>query len=190
MLKLKQTNVTRIFALILVTILLTNFVSAFGVSSSFWKGNPLRIAPGETIDIDLRLQNMVGTGDTIVRASLGEGAGIATIEEKDYLVKSGTKDTKVPIRITIPEDAIIGQTHQVTIDFSTVTKASAGTLTIGTAIGTTFDVEIVAESPMTLPTKPESTTTFPMWLLTLTIVAIMLIIIMIIVKAKRKTKKR
>ena len=94
---------------IILIILSISFISAFGVSSSYWKGNPLLIAPGDTKTISLRLQNMVEDGEDItVRAILTDGFEIASTEEKDYLVRAGTKDTEVPIKISIPSDMPLG----------------------------------------------------------------------------------
>ena len=130
---------------IILIILSISFISAFGVSTSYWKGNPLLIAPGDTKTISLRLQNMVEDGEDItVRAILTDGFEIASTEEKDYLVRAGTKDTEVPIKISIPLDTPLGTEYRVTVSFKTITPGGTGGVVLGIAIDTSLDV-LVAE---------------------------------------------
>lgn len=130
---------------IILIILSISFISAFGVSTSYWKGNPLLIAPGDTKTISLRLQNMVEDGEDItVRAILADGFEIASTEEKDYLVRAGTKDTEVPIKISIPLDTPLGTEYRVTVSLKTITPGGTGGVVLGTAIDTSLDV-LVAE---------------------------------------------
>lgn len=139
-----QINKNICMTTIILIILSISFISAFGVSSSYWKGNPLNIAPGDTKTISLRLQN-IGTGEDItVRAILTDGFEIASTKEKDYLVKNGTKDTEVPVKISIPFDTPLDTEYRVTVSFKTVTPGGIGGVVLGTAIDTSFDV-LVAE---------------------------------------------
>ena len=136
-------------------ILLVSFVSSVGVASPVWQGNPLRISPGETRTVNLELQNMVGDEDVTIRAALKRGFEIASTKEKDYFVKAGTKDTLVPVIVSIPEDIQVDTTYQVTVSFLTVTPGSSGGVALGTGIDTTFDV-LVVELPVALaPEKPK-----------------------------------
>ena len=129
---------------IILIILLISFISAFGVSTSYWKGNPLLIAPGDTKTITLRLQNIGTEDDVTVRAILTDGFEIASTEEKNYLVRNGTKDTEVPVKISIPFDTPLGTEYRVTVSFKTVTPGGTGGVVLGTVIDTSFDV-LVAE---------------------------------------------
>ena len=72
-----------LISFVLLSILTINLVSAFGVSSPVWRGNPLGVSPGKTGTAELTLQNMVGTEDVTVRVILKEGKEIAIVEEKD-----------------------------------------------------------------------------------------------------------
>jgi len=129
---------------IILIILSISFISAFGVSTSYWKGNPLLIAPGDTKTITLRLQNIGTEDDVTVRAILTDGFEIASTEEKNYLVRNGTKDTEVPVKISIPFDTPLGTEYRVTVSFKTVTPGGTGGVVLGTVIDTSFDV-LVAE---------------------------------------------
>ena len=184
--------------ILLVIILLVNFVdfvNAVGVASSYWRDNPLMISPGETKTIYLGLQNMVGTEDITLKAVLKQGSEIATTEEKTYFVKAGTKDTQVPITISIPEDVPLNTEYQVTVSFQTVTVGTGGAVALGTGIETTFDVALVPKvlAPEAViegiigeaPTQQKSPL-IP--LLILAIIIILIIIILIIYKKKNKEK--
>ena len=129
---------------IILIILSISLISAFGVSTSYWKGNPLSIAPGDTKTISLRLQNIGSGEDVTIRAILTGGFEIASTEEKDYLVKNGTKNTEVPVKISIPPDTPLDTEYRVTVSFKTVTPGGTGGVVLGTAIDTSFDV-LVAE---------------------------------------------
>ena len=125
---------------IILIILSISFISAFGVSTSYWKGNPLLIAPGDTKTISLRLQNMGTEDDITIRAILTDGFEIASTEEKNYLVRAETKDTEVPVKISIPPDTPLGTEYRVTVSFKTVTPGGTGGVVLGTAIDSSFDV--------------------------------------------------
>ena len=84
-------------------ILISGSVSAFAVSSAYWKENPIIIYPGETKDIQVILQNMAGTGDISAKGAIFSGFEIAHITDAEdvYLVPLGGK-TPVNIQISIP----------------------------------------------------------------------------------------
>lgn len=125
-------------------------VSAFGVGSPYWKGNPLVVAPGEQTTVYLSLQNMVGDEDLTVHVALKEGSEIAQVDARNYEVRAGTSDTRVPIDISVPADVPIGTPYVVTVSFATVNSGAGGSVVLGTGIDTTFDVmtgDVVQESP-------------------------------------------
>ena len=125
----------------LLAILSFSFISAFGVSTSYWEGNPLQISPGETTTVFLGVQNMVGDEDITVTTALLEGSEIASVPEKEYLIKAGTKDTQVPVTISIPLDVALDSQYTVKVSFLTVNDE--GGIALGTGINSAFDVLIV-----------------------------------------------
>ena len=177
----EQINKKICMTTIILIILSISFISAFGVSTSYWKGNPLQIAPGDTKTISLRLQNIGTEDDITVRAILTGGSEIASTEEKDYLVKNGTKDTAVPVKISIPLDTEIGTEYRVTVSFKTVTPGGTGGVVLGTAIDTSFDV-LVAEVEVGKAEKGNVNFTIGM-------VILLAIIIFILISAFKKKKK-
>ena len=129
-----------------LVILLVSFVSAWGIASSYWEGKPFLISPGETAVVDLRLQNLGTTEDVTVRAELKRGFEIASFDTKIYTIKAETKDTVVPITITIPlNESFVGKEYVVTVSFTT-TDSDRGGISLGISIDKSFDV-LVAGVP-------------------------------------------
>ncbi len=123
------------------------FVSAFGVSTSYWDGNPLKLAPGESMIVTLGLQNKVGSENVTLRANLtNDGDGIATFvdENLDYFVLLGG-GAGVPIKIEIPEDEKIPGVHQITLSFTQISSGDGGMVRLVGGFAAKFPVEIVVE---------------------------------------------
>lgn len=131
-------------ATFLLTVFLISSVSAFGVGSPYWKGNPLIISPGDTKTFSMTLQNIETNKedekDITIRVTLKEGLGIASVKEKDYLVKAGTTNTKIPVTIIIPPDTPLGTPYSVTVSFKAISSGGGGAVGLTTGIDTTFDV--------------------------------------------------
>jgi len=113
---------------IMVALLMVPFVSAFGVSTPHWDGNPLGIRPGDTTDLVLTLQNMVGNEDMTLRAVLVEGSEIAQIVDSntDYFVPYGSKDVEVHLKVSIPANAQLGDDYGIGVSFTQVASAEDG----------------------------------------------------------------
>jgi len=126
-------------------ILSVSFVSAFGVVSPYWEGRPLRISPGDTAVVNLGLQNIGTDEDVTVKAVLKQGSEIASMEEQEYFIRAGTKDTVVPVTINIPLNIPIDTQYVVTVSFVT-TNSDTGGVSLGTGIDTNFDVLISSVS--------------------------------------------
>ena len=143
-------------ASIFLVVLSTTFVFAFGVSSPYWEGKPLTIYPGETQTVKITLQNMESE-DVNVRSEIKAGNEIATLDQNDYTVKAGTKDTIVPIIVSIPENTPIGTTYKVILTSKTAIPGAEGGVSFGIGMDTTFDVEVV-EKIVQPPVEEESRT--------------------------------
>ncbi len=133
---------------LIASLMLISIISAFGVSSPYWDENPLQMNRGETKTINLNLQNMVGEGDVTVKATLVEGNDVTSLAKDTYVVKQGTSNTMVPLKITIPKDAVPGETKSIRIEFKTVQDDTKG-ITMGTGMTVAFNViagEAIAET--------------------------------------------
>ena len=140
--KMKKIKII-IFSMFLLVILNYN-VNAFGVSSPYWDENPLLVYAGETKEITMVLQNMVGGEDMTLKAELNSGKEIATLTDQitTYNVPFGTSNIPVHLRISIPADAKPGQEWPVGISFKTITENRGG-VTLGGAIDKGFRVKVI-----------------------------------------------
>ncbi len=143
-LKIKKTT----FIVVILLIAFSYGVNAFGVSSPYWDENPLYVQPGETKDVAMSLQNMVGDSDVTAIADLRSGSEIATItdDNKNYLVPLGVSNVPVNLKIQIPVDAKPGKEWNIGITFNTVAENTGGGVGIGSGVTKGFKV-IVAEKP-------------------------------------------
>ncbi len=132
-----------------------SFVHAFGVTTFYWEGNPLVMSPGETIDLFLLLQNMVGEQDMTLKAQLEEGKELATLTDSNlnYVVPYGRKDIKVNLRITIPRDTSFVGTYHVGVSFTQVLQGEGKMLQMAGAVKTY--IPIVIKNPNEATKLPE-----------------------------------
>src|SRR3989338_1687592 len=129
------------YALLLTII--ANFVSAFGITSFYWEPDrSLSLLPGETRNVELQLQNMVGSEDITVSAEVTEGKEIAVILDTSniYKVSAGHKDVYINLKITMPENYLPGQKTTVTVSVKDVGEGEGGMMDFGTAVLTSFPV--------------------------------------------------
>lgn len=122
----------------LLSIMMVSLVSAFGVSSPYWNDNPLQMARGEVKTVDLNVQNMVGDEDVRVIAEIKEGSDISSLGKTDFIVKAGTSNTIIPLRIEFPEDTTPGESKKVKIEFKTTSPGEG--ISVGTGMLIAFDV--------------------------------------------------
>lgn len=163
-------------------VFMTSFVFAVGVAQPYWEGNPLRISPGGSEDVELTLQNMVGDEDVVLRAELVDGAGIATLPSKvDYDVKFGTSDTKVPVTVKIPGEAELGKEYTVKLSFKTVTPGEQGGVSLGLGYEVNFDVLVVEETEM-------SESSGIQWILWVIGIIVLVLIMWVVLRALSKKK--
>ena len=167
---------------------LTN-VSAFGITSPYWQERPLEVVPGETVDVYLELQNMLGEEDITVVAEVVKGSEIVEIvdESNEYFVPFGSKDVKISLRITIPENAAVGTEYEAGITVTTITPGEKGAVSMGSSIEKDFP--IIVKSATT-----EATATGTNWGLVLGVIVVIVIVILIVVQLlkgkKSKVKKK
>ena len=159
-----------------LAVLLVSFVSAFGVATPYWVGNPLEIAPGETSIVLLGIQNFVGDDDVTVKVVLKEGSEIASVLEREYLIKAKTKDTQIPVTVTIPLDTPLETKYLVKVSFITVNEG--GGISLATGIDSSFDV-VVKSIPKEEPEAKDFT------LIAVSLLLIIAILVLIYIYRKK-----
>ena len=182
-------------ASIILIILLTSNIFAFGVGAPYHENNPLKISPGESKIINFNFQNPAGK-DLTVRPSIKQGSEIIEfIDSSDFIVAVGDS-VNFNARITIPSNAQINSIYPIEVSFTTVERTEEGkTLGLGASVGRRFNVEII---PLTeeIPMEPKLSPAdyFAKYQLAIIIAIILLIIIIIILiwfilKKKNSSKK-
>jgi len=162
-------------------IMLIGIVSAIGVGYPYWENGQVKMTPGEKQTINLNLQNNIGDADVTYTITLAKGASIASLTKYTYLVKAHTTSTMVPLVLSIPSDAKVGDKIEVNLDFVTA-AADAGVATgtsvsLSEAVSVDFEV-VVVQKPVKFPTT---------WI----IVGILVLIVLIwLISAGRKKRKK
>ena len=120
---------------------------AAGITSPYWDTKPLTMKPGETVDVELTLQNMVGGDDLTFVGSITQGADIVSITDtiQEYKVPFGEKNVPVHLRVSLPLNALPSdQPRTVAVSFKQITKQEGGMVQLGTGIQSTFPVLVEA----------------------------------------------
>ncbi len=130
----------KIVSLILI-ILLSNYVYAFAVSSTYWKDNPLELLPGETRNTHITLQNLVGENDITAKITISEGFEIARLTDSSntYFIPFGTKK-QVNLRVSIPNKTKI---YNYNVKLILTTVEETGEFGLGSSIEHNIPVVVI-----------------------------------------------
>jgi len=167
------------FLLIGVLIIMSSiFVSAtFGVG---FANSKLKLYPGEVFDSSFSLQNNNEPGDLNIEAFIEEGAEYLSFTgESKYEVPVGSS-VALPVRITVPEDAKIGDTYNLIVLFKNIpgeAEGEGGTVDFVISVRRTIEIEVIPKPGE----EAEGTGTMIYW-----IIGIIILIVIIWFVAKKK----
>lgn len=183
----KITNLI-INAIILISII--PLASAFGVTSPYWEDHVLSMKPGETKEIALILQNMVGGEDIKLKAKIADGTDIASLVDSDiYKINFGEENVEVKVKITIPEDVSFGKKYEVSVLFSQIGEEEGGMVEFTTAVGTRIPIIInkVGETaPVTAEVvKNKAVSEFGIKTFLVLLIAAIIFAVLLIIRKKR-----
>ncbi len=182
---MKTKNYIAAGILLVVTILMINGVYAFAVSTPYWSENPLRIAPGQTVDLQIVLKNNAGVDPVVLDAEVSQGSDVTTItdENKAYNVPAGG-EAAMNVRISVPSDSKIGGNYPVEFTFKTVQSGlTGGAVGIGSSISTRLPVFVVNEEESVIPVEKTN------WTLYLVVGAAILVMAIIVVALNKRKKQ-
>lgn len=150
---------------IILFILLPVVVYSAGVASPYSENIPLVMAPGQTHEFYLGLQNMVGNADLKFIASVSSGKEFLQITDSylEYPVPSGSSDVKINLKVIVPSDAKEG-TYDLGIEVKMVpvnNEVSSGMVQLNQGIITKIPLQIKKGASQPVLNTGESTGTVP-----------------------------
>ncbi len=193
-----KTSVKIFLTLILLSLASFN-AAGFGIVMPYWEGRPLTVQPGETRDVALKLQN-VGEEDLKLEVRLTEGSEIARITDKSltYTVLGGNTDTRINLRISVPQNDTIGTQYRVGVSIKDISSKGSGMVQLTNTIDKSFDVVVGSESPVPKaepvetpkPTEGLSLLTILVVIAVLAVIAVALLLFAKRENAQMKTKRK
>ena len=162
-------------------------VSAAGVSTPYWNGNPLKLAPGESSVVHLHLQN-TGGEDLVYNVTINSVDSIATLSQTLYDVKAGSSgqdSVDVPVQVSVPANAKLSGIYQITSSFRPV-SVGTGMVSLASGFTTSFPVEVVTpEESVLYNPNPQNNLN---WTIFLIIIIGITLVVFAIIKAKKGKK--
>jgi len=177
-----KTKSIKIFELTVLVLLISIMsISAFGVGCAYSNENPLKLYPGESLDVLINLQNNEAIQ---LKASILEGVEIAEfLDANDVYSVPVNGWVNAKLKVSVPASASIGQEYAVTVSFSEVPGAQVGTVGFSTIIEKSFKV-VVAEKPVVETPQGEGMSTTTIILLIIAIIVVIAIIWFLIKRKK------
>ncbi|MBI2148251.1 hypothetical protein HYU23_01085 [Candidatus Woesearchaeota archaeon] len=172
----------KLVILIILVICLLPIVYGFGVTTPYWDTNPLVMAPGQTVEFNLLLQNMIGNEDIKARAKVVSGHQFIQITDNitEYFVPFGKSDVKINLKVSVPLNATdVNYTLGILVE--TIPPSSSSVVQLGSGIKQTIPLVILGGSPqpkpldLTPPAKKEEREFNKTYLLVLIIIVLIII---------------
>jgi len=163
-------------------------VNAMGITTLYYKGNPLTIQPGQTKTISFGLSNMAGDAENLtVIANLTKGGEIAHLvnnKNTQYALPFGTNNNvTVDVVVSVPATDPIGKQYNVGVTVTTVTPGGSAVV-LGSSIGTEVPI-VVVSSTGEIPKKQGLSV---QWIVLIVLIAIIILAIIIAILSKKQKK--
>jgi uncharacterized membrane protein len=175
----------KVLSYVFVFVMLVNFVAAYGVLSEFSGSRILAVAPGDTVETYLKVQNTAPEDleDITVMVELTGGSEVASLRGSEYFVAKGQQVT-IPVDVSVPLDASVGTEY--TVSYSVrVVSPTEGEGTISFGVGYDGDITVRAEDQSVERGEqpaPGLMGGAMMWL----VAAVVIVVIVVIVVASRR----
>ena len=176
---------------IILAIFLISLISAFSVSAPYMENREWKLYPGASENLKFVLQNGGATEPSDVKVIVTEGNDLVKLADPDkiYTIPVGGR-TEVDLKVEIQKNASLGETHKVTVGFSTAIKSPQGAFTFGSTIDQPFTIIIGEKSVEKKQGIPASnffnTTAYVIYIIIGIIIIIAAIVFWIIRKRKQK----
>lgn len=181
----------------IVMILLAGLISAAGVVQPYWNSgpsgqeNPLFLMPRQSGVVNLTLQN-TGTENLTFNATITSGNEIATMKQTVYNVSAGETHIIVPVQISVPSDAKMNSTYEVTVLFKEISSGSGKMVQLSSGFSASFPVIVGSQEQKNGSSATSSTPGWNpvvLWIILALIVLAIIAIIIAIVNKKKSSKK-
>lgn len=165
------------------------FVSAFGVS---FFGSKLNLHPGDSLETAYSLQNN-NNGTLVIGVKIEEGGQYLTLLGGDNFEIPAEGNVAVPVRVSVPETAKIGDIYNVKVLFTQLNDvggAGGKSTTIGLVFNQRngFEIAVIPEeSAVTEPTETKTGMNV-LWVWLLVIVIVVVIVWLIVLMKKKKVE--
>ena len=189
-------NSNKLITIIIIAVLSINIVVALGVNSPYWNENPLKMYAGETKEVVFPLANSVNEPTTEATVSLTKGGEITEIiSGEKYTVSPGENNENIILRITIPENAEVGDNYTSGFKVLYIPAGEGGNVKLNVEYNVDFPVQVVSQADATSTTNPDISNTnlgnlrtiSPYIIIIISIIAILIIIaVVIFILFKRK----
>lgn len=187
--KLKKSCELKILFLTIVFGLISiSSVSGFGVSIPYSMQDPLRLYSGQSVDVVVGLQSSISEGNLTVVPEILEGKDIVKITDnsKEYdVIANQPVGVAVHLKVSIPDNVIIGKEYTVKLIFRDITKRQGGMVGVSTSIGTSFNVSVV-EKPEIIKEELKINKSIIIAIIIFLIILIIIVITIIWFLIKRK----
>ena len=121
---------------VVVAVLFVSLASAFGVAGYT---DPVKVKPGESIDLAFRLQNAGSGGEDYLveyKISAEEGIEVISLDNvTEYDLPFGNTGLRVNFRVIVPGNAELGKNYTVSAQFYTSPKNSGEGGPLGMRLG-------------------------------------------------------
>ncbi|HUW43919.1 MAG TPA: hypothetical protein VMV95_03090 [Bacillota bacterium] len=171
-----------ILVIALLFLLAIPLISSVGVANSYWDDNPLKLAPGESTTISLRLQNEEEEQITMEVYLDSEIASL--VDGTEYDVPPGKISVPVYIKVSIPKDANIGTTYTIPVSFKQISSGEGGMIRLSQGITGKVPIEVVGEEESGLYGTSKGLNTF--WIMGI----VLLVLIVLIISVRKQKIKR
>ncbi len=132
-----------IFVMVILSLFVIPMMPAIGVANSYWDDKPLKLSPGESTIISLRLQNEETT-PIMMEVKLNSEIASLLVDGTTYEVPADKASLPVYIKVSIPKNAEVGTKYTIIASFKKVSGGEGGAVSVAQGITSKVPVEVVS----------------------------------------------
>ena len=142
---------------LVVLLMVFPMISAVALSQDYHNLNPLRVSPGDSVDVVFgRFQNN-GDVDKTIEITLVDDAGIATLLNDgldSFVISAGDSNVPLNVRVSIPADVVKGTEYTILVNYKDVSSSDASGMITFTD-SKTVSIPVIADEALENPSDSE-----------------------------------